>query len=48
MTVFFIVYINDLPEILTTNAELVADDMSLLSVVHDSAVSLNNELLKMS
>ena len=43
---FFIVYINDLPEILTTNAELVADDMSLLSVVHDSAVSLNNELQK--
>ena len=45
---FFIVYINDLPEILTTNAELAADDMSLLPVVHDSAVSLNNELLKMS
>ena len=43
---FFIVYINDLPEILTTNAELAADDMSLLSVVHDSAVSLNNELQK--
>ena len=47
----FLVYINDLPEGLTTNAKLFADDTSLFSVVHDSAlssVSLNNNLLKIS
>ena len=47
----FLVYINDLPEGLTTNAKLFADDMSLFSVVHDStlsSVSLNNDLLKIS
>ena len=45
----FLVYINDLPEGLTTNAKLFAD--SLFSVVHDStlsSVSLNNDLLKIS
>ena len=50
-TLFFLVYINDLPEALTTNAKLFADDTSLFSVVHDSAapsVSLNNDLLKIS
>ena len=44
---FFLVYINDLPEGLTTNAKLFADDTSLFSVVHDptsSTVSLNNDL----
>ena len=44
-----VVYINDLPEGLTTNAKLFAD--SLFSVVHDStlsSVSLNNDLLKIS
>ena len=43
------VYINDLPEGLTTNDKLFVDDTSLFSVVHDStvsSVSLNNDLLK--
>ena len=47
----FLVYINDLPEGLTTNAQLFADDTSLFLVVHDSmlsSVSLNNDLLKNS
>ena len=47
----FLVYINDLPEGLTTNAKLFADHTSLFSVVHDStlsSVSLNNDLLKIS
>ena len=47
----FLVYINELPEGLTTNAKLFADDTSLFSVVHDStlsSVSLNNDLLKIS
>ena len=47
----FLVYINDLPEGLTTNAKLFADDTSLFSVAHDStlsSVSLNNDLLKIS
>ena len=35
----FLVYINDLPEGLKTSAKLFADDMSLFSVVHDSAAS---------
>ena len=35
----FLVYINDLPEGLTTNAKLFTDDMSLFSVVHDSMLS---------
>ena len=47
----FLVYINDLPEGVTTNSKLFADDMSLFSVAHDStlsSVSLNNDLLKIS
>ena len=47
----FLVYINELPEGLTTNAKLFADDTSLFSVVYDStlsSVSLNNDLLKIS
>ena len=47
----FLVYINDLPEGLTTSAKLFADDTSLFSVVHDSAASsafLNDDLLKIS
>ena len=47
----YLVYINDLPEGLTTNAKLFADDKSLFSVVPDStssSVSLNNNLLKIS
>ena len=35
----FLVYLNDLPEDLTTSAQLFADDTSLFSVVHDSAPS---------
>ena len=45
----FLVYINDLPEGITTSAKLFADDTSLFSVVHDSAASsafLNDDLLK--
>ena len=47
----FLVYINDLPEGLTTSAKLCADDTSLFSVVHDSApspASFNYDLLKIS
>ena len=47
----FFVYINDLPEGLTTNAKLFADDTSFFSVFLDSmssSVLLNNELLKIS
>ena len=47
----FSVYINDLPEGLTTSAKLFADDISLFLVVHDSAASsasLNDNLLKIS
>ena len=47
----FLVYINDLPEGLTTSAKLFADDTSRFSVVHDSAAStafLNDDLLKIS
>ena len=48
---YCLVYINDLPEGLTTSAKLFADDTSLCSVVHDSAASsafLNDDLLKIS
>ena len=47
----FLVYINNLPEGLTSSAKLFADDMSLFSVGHDSAASsafLNDDLLKIS
>ena len=45
----FLVYINDLPESLTTTAKRFADDTSLFSVVYDSAAStafLKDDLLK--
>ena len=45
---FFLVYIKDLPEGLTTSAKLFADDISLFSVVHNSTASsafLNDDLL---
>ena len=48
---FFLVQTNDLPEGLTINAKHLADDTSLFSIVHDSAVSslvLNDDLLKVS
>ena len=47
----FLVYINDLPEGLTTSGKLFADDTSLFSVVNDSPVSsafLDDDLLKIS
>ena len=35
----FLIYINNLPDNLSTNAKLCADDTSLFSVVHDIATS---------
>ena len=46
-----LVYIDNLPEGLTTSAKLSADDTSLFSMVHDSAAPLtfaNDDLLKIS
>ena len=48
---FFLAYIKDLQEGLTTDAILFADDTSLFSVAHDStssSVLLNDDLLKIS
>ena len=47
----FLVYVNDLPEGLTTSAKIFADDTSLCSVVHDCAAStsfLNDDLVNIS
>ena len=47
----FLVYINDLPEGLTSNVKLFADDTSIFSVVRDSSsssLSVNEELSKIS
>ena len=47
----FLVYINDLPERLTSNVKLFADDTSIFSVVRDSSsssLSLNEDLSKIS
>ena len=47
----FLVYINDLPEGLTSNVKLFADDILIFSVVHDSSsssLSLNEDLSKSS
>ena len=35
----FLIYINDLPDSLSTNLKLFSDDTSLFSVVHDIAIS---------
>ena len=35
----FLIYVNDLPDNLSTNVKLFADDTSLFSVVHDIATS---------
>ena len=46
---FFLIYINDLSDNLSSNPKLFADDTSLFSVVHDkniSAKELNNDLWK--
>ena len=43
----FLIYINDLPDGLSSNVKLFADDTSLFSVVHDihsSASDLNKDL----
>ena len=37
----FLIYINDLSEGLSTNANLFADDTSLFSVIHDNQTSAN-------
>ena len=47
----FLIYINDLPDGLSSNAKLFADDTSLFSVVHyinTSAIELNSDLKKIS
>ena len=36
-----LMYINDLSEVLSTNAKLFADDTSLFSVIHNSQTSAN-------
>ena len=44
---FFLVYITDLVDGLSSNARLFADDISLFSVIHDVDISvkeLNNDL----
>ena len=48
-TLFFLIYINDLPLGLNTNAKLFANDTSLFSVVNNTNIStfrLNNDLVK--
>ena len=50
-TLVFSVYINDLPEELTSSVKLFVDDTSIFSVVHDSSfssLSLNEDLPKIS
>ena len=47
----FLIYINDLPDGLSSNAKLFADDTSLFSVVHDintSTIELNSDLKKIN
>ena len=47
----FLIYINDLPDGLSSNAKLFADDTSLFSVAHyinTSAIELNSDLKKIS
>ena len=38
----FLIYINELTEGLTTNVNLLTDDTSLSSVVHDTQISVND------
>ena len=47
----FLIYINSLPEELSSNAKLFADDTSLFSVIHDSntsALELSTDLAKLN
>ena len=47
----FLIYINELPDGLSSNCKLFADDTSLFSVVHDVTISsseLNSDLAKIS
>ena len=47
----FLIYINDLPDGLISNAKLFADDTSIFSVINDYTVScdnLNSDLLKIN
>ena len=47
----FLIYINDLPDGLSSNCKLLADDTSLFSVVHDVTIGsskLNSDLAKIS
>ena len=47
----FLIYINDLPDGLSSNCKLFADDTSLFSVFHDATISsseLNSDLAKIS
>ena len=48
-SLFFLTYINDLPQGLHSDVKLFADDNSLLSVIHEADASystLNNDLVK--
>ena len=48
---FFLVYINDLSDVLVSTVKLFADETSLFSVVHDSNISANesnNDLQQIS
>ena len=48
---FFLIYINDLPDGLTASPKLFADDTSLFSVIHNinsTANDLNSDLMKVS
>ena len=48
---FFLIYINDLADELSSNSKIFADDTSLFSVVHNrdsSAAELNTDLAKIS
>ena len=47
----FLIYINDLPKGLSSNAKLFADDTSLFSIIHDSSTTrneLNDDLVKIN
>ena len=50
-SITFLIYINDLPDGLSSNAKLFADDTSLFSVVHDistSTIEFNSDLKKIN